>query len=436
VATGFAGVARNMLEVLHKTGRYEFVILGINQGDWYDREKYPYRIHEAMPALGPQGDIYGFRRLLEFLATGEFDLLFTLQDSFIIERIAKQIVQIRNELIKQVGRAKAFQWISYFPVDAPFKPNWVKESIALSDFPVTYTEYGKGEVLRWMPELESRLRVIYHGTNLKDFYPMEDRAKVDQFRKEFFKGVTDNKFLITNVNRNQPRKDIDRTLRVFSLFRSIVGGAQLYVHAQAQDVGGSLLEMARNYQLGDSLTLPNPRLFTANQGYPIEMVNLVYNASDVVVTTTLGEGWGLSVSEAMRCGTPVLVPRHTSFVEMIGQNEERGYLTPSGTNPSLHFVLGVDDNERVRPLVDVETMVDKLLWIYKHQDEAKAKAQAASAWISRLAWDSPEIGGKWIEVFRNAETRLDEWRTKKVGRNDPCFCGSGEKQKKCHPTPN
>ena len=33
---------------------------------------------------------------------------------------------------------------------------------------------------------------------------------------------------------------------------------------------------------------------------------------------------------------------------------------------------------------------------------------------------------------RTAETRTDSRREKRVGRNDPCPCGSGKKYKNCH----
>src|SRR4030095_6152956 len=35
---------------------------------------------------------------------------------------------------------------------------------------------------------------------------------------------------------------------------------------------------------------------------------LIYSALDVQVTTTLGEGWGLTTMEGMACGTPQIVP--------------------------------------------------------------------------------------------------------------------------------
>ncbi|NCY12365.1 MAG: glycosyltransferase, partial [Burkholderiaceae bacterium] len=50
----------------------------------------------------------------------------------------------------------------------------------------------------------------------------------------------------------------------------------------------------------------------------------MYNASDLYVTTTLGEGWGLTLTEAMATRTPVICPISTSFIEMT-DNGKRVY---------------------------------------------------------------------------------------------------------------
>src|SRR5258705_11372381 len=87
-ATGFAQEARNILSVLLKTEHYEPTGIGINQSDWHDHDKYPYRIYEAAPALiaDPKyRDLYGRQRLLAFLDSGSFDILFTIQDTFIMK---------------------------------------------------------------------------------------------------------------------------------------------------------------------------------------------------------------------------------------------------------------------------------------------------------------------------------------------------------------
>ena len=45
-------------------------------------------------------------------------------------------------------------------------------------------------------------------------------------------------------------------------------------------------------------------------------------------------------------------------------------------------------------------------------------------------WDDPEAAGRvGSEHARETRRVADE---EKIGRNDPCWCGSGKKFKKCH----
>lgn len=449
-ATGFAQVSRNILNVLLGEGSYEPVVVGINHSDYYDQKKFPYPIYEAAPALVQDPryrDLYGRQRFLDFLGTGKFDLVFTIQDTFIMEDIASVILQAREQMAaknKQLGevRYKPFKWIGYFPIDGVPKMNWITKSAMLADYPVCYTKWGKAEsvaVVKAEDEAEAakadaRIEVIYHGTNLKDFHPIDDAEALKKFRTGYFQGKADGKFLIINVNRNQPRKDLARTLAVFNDFVAIHPDAFLYMHCQAHDTAGNILEVARSFKnlhLGQNWTLPAD--FGASKGVPIEELNQIYNAADAVITTTLGEGWGLSMTEAMATKTLIIAPRNTSTPEIIGENEERGLLADSGKE----WMVLQNDNEVIRPITSVASMVEKLCYAYDHKDkpEIQDRITAAYAWVQQLAWEGEQVGGKWLNVFKRATDALlkDKWiGEQKVGRNDPCVCGSGKKSKHCH----
>lgn len=457
-STGFATVVKNLLRILNATGKYEFTIIGINQTDWYDREKYPYQIFEATPALSMDPrhrDLFGRQRLLQFLGTGRFDLVFTLQDTFIIEEIAPLIIETRKQMVennKRAGRLvfKPFRWIYYYPIDAKPKGNWLMKSAFLADFPVCYTQYGKQESIDVMKEevaapnrlelvqkLNELVRVIYHGVNTTDFNYVIDREKVKEFRTKMFEGLTDGKFLVVNVNRNQPRKDIARTMKTFAKFLETNPDSFLYLHCQVSDAGGNLQEIARNYpilQFGKNWSCPKD--FDAHFGVSIEELNMIYNCADVIISTTTGEGWGLSFTEAMATKTPVIAPRNTSALEIIGMNEERGLLASCGTTFS-EWVVMMNDNGCERPLVNIESMLKKLEFVKENlgKESLQKKIDAAYEWVQKLTWDSDGIGGQWLKIFDAAYNELlkEKWiMGQKVERNELCPCGSGRKYKKCH----
>jgi glycosyltransferase involved in cell wall biosynthesis len=250
------------------------------------------------------------------------------------------------------------------------------------------------------------------------------------FREKFFTDHKDS-FIILNVNRNQPRKELYRTFAGFSAFHKKYPNTFLFMLCQMNDVGGNIYEIAEHYGLKWDVdwACPAEGTYGANQGYPVATVNAIYGAVDLVVSTTVGEGWGLSFSEGAACKRPLLFPKNTSLIEMVGENEERGYFIKSGTSPNLWTCMGAGDNNILRPQVDVLDMADRLEYIYLHQDEAKAKAEKTYDEI----WTWKEVGKRWIEVFGKAENFLNLVRSdEKTGRNELCPCNSGKKYKHCH----
>lgn len=389
-ATGFGTVSRNIFEPLYMTGRYDIDILGINY--WGDPHNFPYRIWPT--GTNQQRDPYGRLKCFQMIQQMEFDLLFFLQDTFILDMLPPL-----HEKLREAGRK--FKSICYFPIDGKPKEKWL-ENVTVVDYPVTYSEWGKGQVLSVKPDFNENLITIPHGANIKDFFVAE-KHQVNGFRSQYF-GAHADKFIITNVNRNQQRKDIPRTLVAFKEFRKQVPDSILYLHMAKQDQGWDLEEVCKGMGLSTTDDVLFPENFGPNQGFPRQIVNLIYNASDLVVSTTLGEGWGLAWTEAMATKTPVLMPDNTALTEVI--TEDKGYLVNSGSNPSLHTVVP-NDNEVLRPLVDVEHMVETMLHIYNNYDEAKKKAEKAYDWImTKMDWHG-DIAQRWLDVFDKAATEKD-----------------------------
>lgn len=412
-ATGFAQVLGNIARVLQATGKYDIEVLAINySGDPKDDEKWPGSVWPAMPGgmvhAGNYGDVYGRQRLLDLMGSGRYDVVYMIQDTFVIEPIMEEITKTQTAL-RERGM-NVFKTVFYFPVDAKLKKSWV-DTVAAADFPVVYTEFGKQEVLRHVPELEDRLSVIYHGNNPDHFFPIQDKEDVKAFRKQFFREQADDRFLIVNVNRNQPRKDIARSLMILKELWDRGRRPLLYLHMQYEDSGGNIFTMAEQLGLGKEYEffLPSPKVFTANQGMPIEDVNRIYNAADLVMSTTLGEGWGLSATEAMATKTPLLIPDNTSFSE-IGANN-RAALVPSGADLS-HFIVKEMDNDRIRPLTDVKAAADRIEEIMDGKN--LPNVNAAYQWVRELDWSN--ICKSWIELIdRAAEAAKMDNQVAKTG---------------------
>jgi len=380
-ATGFGTVSRNIFEGLYRTGRYEIDILGINY--WGDPHNFPYRIWPV--GTNPQKDPYGRQKVINMIQQMDFDILFFLQDTFIMDFLPVLMPHLK------ANRKNPFESIVYYPIDSILKKEWAK-NIEVVNTLVAYCSFGRDETLKVLPNND--VRIINHGVNTREYFPLQ-KQQITSFRNRYFGSEAD-KFIITNLNRNQQRKDIPRTIMAFKKFREIVPDSMLYLHMSIKDQGWDLKSICDNIGFNINKDVIFPQNFGANQGYPREIVNLLYNASDVVISTTTGEGWGLSWIEAMAAKVPVIMPANTSMIEFI--TEDRGYLVKSGSDDNLFSILP-HDNEILRPLVDINDLVDKLVYVYNNREEAIQKAENAYKWIvEKMDWQK-NIVKQWVELF-------------------------------------
>jgi len=395
-STGFGQVASNIMTRINATGKYDITVVGINYdpGNDIDLNRWPGRIIPAITVSDMQSpDVYGRQKVLNELGKGIYDIFFSIQDTFILGTIVPQIIETREALDKK------FATIFYYPIDASPKKEWIEKVVNEIDFPVPYTDYAKRESIKAYPQVEDKLcQPIYHGTNLNDFNVIKDRQKVAEFRKKYFAGNADGRFILTNINRNQPRKDILRSFMVLKELRN--RGRKdviLYLHMAHDDAGGNLLVQADHFgfKLSEDYILPSPKIFTANQGLPIAMINMLYNCSDAILTTTLGEGWGLSITEAMATRKPIIAPDNTSLHEIMADN--RGYLIPSGETIGDWVTMGSMDNERMRPMMNVSKAADA---IEKVMDGKLPDIQGAQEWAIKHSWDY--VSQSWLKVFDDA----------------------------------
>ena len=129
-------------------------------------------------------------------------------------------------------------------------------------------------------------------------------------------GVPLDGFVIGNVNRNQPRKRMDITLLAFREFLVRTGAkdAYLYLHCAPQDIGWDLAQLARYWGIAERVIFPRETM-KGLQAPPELCMPWVYSALDVQVTTTQGEGFGLTCLEGMACGIPQIVPAFAALGE-------------------------------------------------------------------------------------------------------------------------
>lgn len=417
VPTGFGNVAKNLFSELHQN--WDVRIIGINHKgltDWDPEKWYVYPTTESDPM--------GYKALIKKATELQPKAILLFQDHF-------NIAQILPQLKKVSPNSKI---LGYFPQDCLTLTPIANEALELLDGTMLYTEWSQKIINNLTGK---KYPYIYHGVNKEEFkiLPFEDIQK-----NKVVMGWTD-KFLAINVNRYQPRKNIQSTLRAWSMFvkghrtcqmcthkqpkhlplcelcmsdmlvetdkANSREDALLYLHMEVNEIsmggphkGNSLVYAAKQagftqQDFNKTLAVNSHKIYGDNPP-PVEMINLIYNIADVNLTTTYGEGAGLSLIESAVVGTPSIAPKNSSIPEMLGSY---GWQVP---NSGVVHLPG--DFNNTRPAVDEWKMVQAIEEAYGEWKVSGTLKNAALAdRASRLFdWDNiRRTFHQWINGVTN-----------------------------------
>jgi len=394
--TGFGTVSKNIIDELRRSfgHRLKKTIIAVNYfGEPFWEDESTYVISAKLNDV--KQDDFGRYFFLKFLLENDYDGIFICQDLGVIRPFIEVLQHIKSE--KKEKNRKGFKSIFYFPVDCHIIEELTKD-IEFFDLLVTYTEFARNEVLRFQPQLKGKIKVIPHGNNSKDFYPMPEQEKL-AFRQEYF-GENAEKIIITNVNRNQPRKDIPNTIFGFIEAKAIWDPSLpppfLYLHCHPQDpMGWDLRAIMLQTNLEEDVDYKLlPKQYELEM-VPTELVNKIYNASDIFLTTTLGEGWGLTFSEAAGCKLPIIAPYTTSFMEMSGYGQ-RAYMLDT-----IYPICQPNDNV-IREQTDIYEIAEKLVLLSQHiknqSNDLKKRVELNYEWAKSIEWS--KVCKSWADYFK------------------------------------
>lgn len=339
VPTGFSRVVHSILERLCHKYDFHHLALGFNNQE----HDAPWTIYPT----GEGGDYFGVDQAKALVSKIRPKIVFLVNDIWVVS----------NYLAALQDHRHGARIIGYSPVDAgPLEPSLVA-GVKDLDVLVLYTQFARREVEKAVEQLRNgqsafeftEIRVIPHGIDPKVFYPYTDRksgqpicagrrlARERLFKKSDFADA----FIVLNANRNQPRKRIDITIKGFSLFaKDKPLSVKLYLHMGVEDCGWNIVLMAKRHGIEDRLIL------TADVPFlPVvsnEVLNCIYNACDVGINTSIGEGWGLVNFEHAATGAGQIVPRHSACEELWRDSalmlEPGMTLTAERSHTEAHFV--------------------------------------------------------------------------------------------------
>lgn len=380
-ATGLAQITRNIVYPLLGQG-HTFDVVGVNH--FYEHEQFIPGI--TFHKIEANGDCSNEEKVVELLSSRKFDCYFHSAD---FGRYTKAL----SAYYEAKERDKDLIGVCYMPVDTEMRfTHQTFDCLDAFNVVCTYSNHSARMIRQAKPDIP--VSTVYLASE-EAFYPLS-LEKRREARKKYFGIDNDEFFLVLSVNRNQARKDLGRLIACYHEFKQQVPhNGKLYLHCKQSDVAGSVPTQA--YVLGAFEECIYTRDdYSVLTGYSQEQMNEIYNCGDCLLSTSTGEGFGLSTTEAMSAGTPVIVPRNTSNLEIVGENEERGYLIKSGGDiDHMTWLYGISDNPR--DIVWSADVVAKLKHVYDNREEAANKTLSARLWTRQYTPDI--IGNKWCKLF-------------------------------------
>ena len=390
--TGFARVTENVLARLRDN--YEIVVLGHN---WWGDPTPLQEFYKMYPSSNRfQQAPFGEERIREVVEREKPDIIFTINDMWIINEQYKRIADLHKE--------KKFKFVGYAPMDSYAWTGCLADTANEWDAIISYTEFGAHEFIAG--GITKPIAVIPHGVTRGQFYPIskaEARKKLN---------LPEDIFIVFNGNRNQFRKRIDITIEAFAKFAKDKPDTQLYLHMGLKDQGWDLMPVFARAMKREGLD-PNGRIILTAQteGPPnveVEMLNTIYNAVDIGVNTCKGEGWGLVNFEHAACCVAQVVPGHTSCREIF-----EGY----GRMIRCDHV-DVDVNyAREMPCPSSEHLAEILTELYEDREKLDATAELCYERVTnqQFDWDTvaSQFGGIFEDVLKEVDYTVEEETPKK-----------------------
>jgi glycosyltransferase involved in cell wall biosynthesis len=391
--TSGTGLTRVMHSIMRRLAdRQEIHYLGIGYSGEAIRD-HNLTIH---PTNRKGGDVFAAFQAKRMIEELDPALVFILHDIWLFEHYLKILGPYRDRL-KIVG---------YLPLDGRVTNEEVAAPLEQADRVVVYTEFARAQLEGAFHRLRERrgagqypkVEVIPHGVDRDRFHPFPElveagfaaagRAKA---KKKVFGDLedVDESFVVLNASRPDKRKRIDLTIEGFARFAAgKPSNVRLCLHHAilGEPEQRQIESLIRQFGIEERVYL-NP---LAGGVVGDDELNLLYNACDVGINTSMGEGWGLVSFEHAAAGAAQIVPDHTACGEIW---RGRGELIPAVKSFIPKFsVLEMGE-------VSAEGVAEALENLYCDPRRRRELSQAAFATTQRAEYSWDAVARRFDDLF-------------------------------------
>jgi glycosyltransferase involved in cell wall biosynthesis len=184
------------------------------------------------------------------------------------------------------------------------------------------------------------IKYIPHGLNHEIFKPLDKTTpELVEFKKKIF-GDKKYDFILFFNSRNILRKRTSDAILAYRYFIDQLPEDQaknccFLLHTEKVNDHGTdleaVIELLANKNKYNIIFTELPAQLN------IDQMNLLYNSTDAQILLTSNEGWGLSLTEAILAGNPIIANVTGGMQDQMGfKDENNNWFTPSPEIPSNH----------------------------------------------------------------------------------------------------
>jgi glycosyltransferase involved in cell wall biosynthesis len=218
---------------------------------------------------------------------------------------------IKNPLLKEMAVA------SWVPIDhTPIPPKVAAYFTEYGARPIAMSKFGLEE----LQNLGLDALYVPHGIDTDIFRPV---TEVDGVPVRQVLGLPADAFVVgmnaANKGSQKIRKAFPQVFVAFAMFLRKRPDAVLYLHTEkhGQSAGVDLVRLAQACGIPEGKVIYTDQ-YAYRMGLKPEMLAAMYSAFDVLLSPSMGEGFGIPVVEAQACGVPVIVSDATAQPELVG----------------------------------------------------------------------------------------------------------------------
>lgn len=216
----------------------------------------------------------------------------------------------------------------------------VPRSIDRADLVLADSAHTRADLTTLFDVSPEDVKVIYPGVDSR-FQPESEPGERERLHDRYGIGIRDEPYVLS-VGTLQPRKNYVRLIEGFIQFQEETGtSAHLLIAGGRGWLYDDILAEAQKYE---SVRLLG---FVEDEDLPA-----LYRGANVFAFTSLYEGFGLPVLEAMACGTPVVCSNTSSLPEVAGDSAL--LVDPQSPDELIEAMIRAFGDEGLR-----EEMVDR-----------------------------------------------------------------------------